>query len=245
MAENWLILFFSFEHEWLLGERHQFLLKGLMDRLDQANAHIHFEFPAVNYEHCRSRDWKYIWIINKVTLTGLCTHEISAFFSVVFLPSSLQALKSAMMDTTHSILAVICLLFLPKVRILVFLVLKGMFFFLVLKYVFFIHLHILRWSAGKCWRRLIENGSSIKKTVSKSLKLNHCHKVWRDSIYKKWSSIYFNWECLVSPPLAGLYCNRTFDRYACWPDTPAGLMVNISCPLYLPWYDKGKKQTEI
>uniref|UniRef100_A0A3B4WNI4 G-protein coupled receptors family 2 profile 1 domain-containing protein n=1 Tax=Seriola lalandi dorsalis TaxID=1841481 RepID=A0A3B4WNI4_SERLL len=38
----------------------------------------------------------------------------------------------------------------------------------------------------------------------------------------------------------GLFCNRTFDRYACWPDTPAGSMVNISCPFYLPWYDKGK-----
>lgn len=38
----------------------------------------------------------------------------------------------------------------------------------------------------------------------------------------------------------GLFCNRTFDRYACWPDTPAGTMVNISCPFYLPWYDKGK-----
>uniref|UniRef100_A0A3Q1BTH1 Glucagon receptor-like n=1 Tax=Amphiprion ocellaris TaxID=80972 RepID=A0A3Q1BTH1_AMPOC len=42
----------------------------------------------------------------------------------------------------------------------------------------------------------------------------------------------------LSVLLAGLFCNRTFDRYACWPDTPAGSMVNISCPLYLPWYDK-------
>uniref|UniRef100_A0A8C8DLE4 Glucagon receptor n=1 Tax=Oryzias sinensis TaxID=183150 RepID=A0A8C8DLE4_9TELE len=39
----------------------------------------------------------------------------------------------------------------------------------------------------------------------------------------------------------GLYCNRTFDRYACWPDAPAGYMVNISCPYYLPWYDKVSK----
>uniref|UniRef100_A0A8C5G7W4 Glucagon receptor-like n=1 Tax=Gouania willdenowi TaxID=441366 RepID=A0A8C5G7W4_GOUWI len=31
----------------------------------------------------------------------------------------------------------------------------------------------------------------------------------------------------------------TFDRYACWPDAPAGHMINISCPFYLPWYDKG------
>uniref|UniRef100_A0A8C5EFF3 G-protein coupled receptors family 2 profile 2 domain-containing protein n=1 Tax=Gouania willdenowi TaxID=441366 RepID=A0A8C5EFF3_GOUWI len=39
--------------------------------------------------------------------------------------------------------------------------------------------------------------------------------------------------------LVGLFCNRTFDRYACWPDAPAGHMINISCPFYLPWYDKG------
>ncbi|XP_015230586.1 PREDICTED: glucagon receptor-like [Cyprinodon variegatus] len=39
-------------------------------------------------------------------------------------------------------------------------------------------------------------------------------------------------------PQEGLFCNRTFDRYACWPDTPAGLMVNISCPFYLPWFEK-------
>lgn len=38
----------------------------------------------------------------------------------------------------------------------------------------------------------------------------------------------------------GLFCNRTFDRYACWPDAPAGSLVNISCPFYLPWFDKGK-----
>lgn len=42
--------------------------------------------------------------------------------------------------------------------------------------------------------------------------------------------------------LAGLFCNRTFDRYACWPDTPASSVVNISCPFYLPWYDKGKSR---
>uniref|UniRef100_A0A8C5EH75 Glucagon receptor-like n=1 Tax=Gouania willdenowi TaxID=441366 RepID=A0A8C5EH75_GOUWI len=41
--------------------------------------------------------------------------------------------------------------------------------------------------------------------------------------------------------LVGLFCNRTFDRYACWPDAPAGHMINISCPFYLPWYDKVSK----
>uniref|UniRef100_A0A668RZU9 Gastric inhibitory polypeptide receptor n=1 Tax=Oreochromis aureus TaxID=47969 RepID=A0A668RZU9_OREAU len=45
-------------------------------------------------------------------------------------------------------------------------------------------------------------------------------------------------SCFLFGLPAGLFCNRTFDRYACWPDTPAGVMINISCPFYLPWYDK-------
>lgn len=43
------------------------------------------------------------------------------------------------------------------------------------------------------------------------------------------------------PParLAELVCNRTFDKYSCWPDTPPNTTANISCPWYLPWYHKG------
>lgn len=41
------------------------------------------------------------------------------------------------------------------------------------------------------------------------------------------------------PITGGLFCNRTFDRYACWPDAAAGSLVNISCPFYLPWFHKG------
>eukprot|EP00069_Balaena_mysticetus_P014458 bmy_08559T0 len=37
------------------------------------------------------------------------------------------------------------------------------------------------------------------------------------------------------PPATGLFCNRTFDDYACWPDGPPGSFVNVSCPWYLPW----------
>ncbi|XP_059804323.1 glucagon receptor isoform X2 [Hypanus sabinus] len=34
----------------------------------------------------------------------------------------------------------------------------------------------------------------------------------------------------------GVVCNRTFDRYACWPDGLPNTTVNVSCPWYLPWY---------
>lgn len=39
--------------------------------------------------------------------------------------------------------------------------------------------------------------------------------------------------------LEGLFCNRTFDMYACWPDGSPGTAVNVSCPFYLPWFEKG------
>ncbi|XP_054698957.1 glucagon receptor-like isoform X1 [Grus americana] len=51
-------------------------------------------------------------------------------------------------------------------------------------------------------------------------------------------------ECLrrmaSEPYPAGLFCNRTFDMYACWPDGSPGTTVNVSCPFYLPWFEKVK-----
>lgn len=41
------------------------------------------------------------------------------------------------------------------------------------------------------------------------------------------------------PCFAELVCNRTFDKYSCWPDTPPNTTANISCPWYLPWHHKG------
>lgn len=52
----------------------------------------------------------------------------------------------------------------------------------------------------------------------------------------------FTFSVSLFPFRVGVFCNRSFDRYACWPDTPAGSMVNISCPFYLPWYYKGRLQ---
>uniref|UniRef100_A0A8C6XFR4 Glucagon receptor n=1 Tax=Naja naja TaxID=35670 RepID=A0A8C6XFR4_NAJNA len=51
-------------------------------------------------------------------------------------------------------------------------------------------------------------------------------------------------ECMKKmandPYPSGLFCNRTFDMYACWPDGNPGAIVNVSCPFYLPWYEKVK-----
>ncbi|XP_066496858.1 glucagon receptor-like [Tiliqua scincoides] len=44
----------------------------------------------------------------------------------------------------------------------------------------------------------------------------------------------------TEPYPSGLFCNRTFDMYACWPDGSPGSLVNVSCPFYLPWFEKVK-----
>ncbi|XP_053270345.1 glucagon receptor [Pleuronectes platessa] len=67
-----------------------------------------------------------------------------------------------------------------------------------------------------------------------------CGKILEET-YRKW--VQYKEDCvnmILNEPLpqVGSFCNRTFDIYACWPDSPAGSAVNISCPYYLPWYDQ-------
>lgn len=40
-------------------------------------------------------------------------------------------------------------------------------------------------------------------------------------------------------PSAELVCNRTFDKFSCWPDTPPNSTASVPCPWFLPWYQKG------
>ncbi|XP_066560259.1 glucagon receptor isoform X2 [Amia ocellicauda] len=44
----------------------------------------------------------------------------------------------------------------------------------------------------------------------------------------------------IEPPATGLVCNRTLDRFACWPDGQPNTVVNVSCPWYLPWHSQVK-----
>ncbi|XP_019906355.1 glucagon receptor isoform X2 [Esox lucius] len=59
-------------------------------------------------------------------------------------------------------------------------------------------------------------------------------------LVQKWAK--YKEECLRNisrePPLAGVVCNRTFDRFACWPDGLPNTTVSVSCPWYLPWHNK-------
>ncbi|XP_023554986.1 glucagon receptor isoform X2 [Octodon degus] len=61
-----------------------------------------------------------------------------------------------------------------------------------------------------------------------------------DFLFEKWKlysdQCHHNLSLLPAP--TELVCNRTFDKYSCWPDTPPNTTANISCPWYLPWYHK-------
>lgn len=61
-----------------------------------------------------------------------------------------------------------------------------------------------------------------------------------DFLFEKWK--LYRDQCLhnlsLLPPPTDLVCNRTFDKYSCWPDAPPNTTANISCPWYLPWYHK-------
>ncbi|XP_016019373.2 glucagon receptor isoform X2 [Rousettus aegyptiacus] len=61
-----------------------------------------------------------------------------------------------------------------------------------------------------------------------------------DFLFEKWK--LYGDQCLhnlsLLPPPTELVCNRTFDKYSCWPDTPPNTTASIPCPWYLPWYHK-------
>ncbi|XP_053309932.1 glucagon receptor [Spea bombifrons] len=61
-----------------------------------------------------------------------------------------------------------------------------------------------------------------------------------DYLIESWRK--YEMECQhnmsIEPPPTGLVCNRTFDKFSCWPDAMPNTTVNVSCPWYLPWYKK-------
>ncbi|XP_078011827.1 glucagon-like peptide 2 receptor [Phascolarctos cinereus] len=59
------------------------------------------------------------------------------------------------------------------------------------------------------------------------------------SLLKETTQKWFQYKekCLIELQKrpSGVYCNGTFDRYACWPHSPPG-NVSVPCPSYLPWW---------
>ncbi|XP_063285050.1 glucagon receptor-like isoform X2 [Pelobates fuscus] len=67
-----------------------------------------------------------------------------------------------------------------------------------------------------------EAGQVLERTIEEWIR-------YKDECYRQISS---------NPHTTGLHCNRTFDLYACWPDGTPGTITNVSCPYYLPWFQK-------
>ncbi|XP_015735567.1 glucagon receptor isoform X2 [Coturnix japonica] len=61
-------------------------------------------------------------------------------------------------------------------------------------------------------------------------------------LFESWKA--YSEECQRNmsrmPAPTELVCNRTFDKFSCWPDALPNTTVNVSCPWFLPWYQKVK-----
>ncbi|NXT18068.1 GLR protein, partial [Syrrhaptes paradoxus] len=63
-----------------------------------------------------------------------------------------------------------------------------------------------------------------------------------DSLFESWKA--YSEECQRNmsrlPAPTELVCNRTFDKFSCWPDTPPNSTASVPCPWFLPWHQKVK-----
>ncbi|XP_009470041.1 PREDICTED: glucagon receptor [Nipponia nippon] len=63
-----------------------------------------------------------------------------------------------------------------------------------------------------------------------------------DFVFESWKA--YSEECHRNmshlPAPTELVCNRTFDKFSCWPDTPPNSTASVPCPWFLPWYQKVK-----
>ncbi|NXS95990.1 GLR protein, partial [Jacana jacana] len=63
-----------------------------------------------------------------------------------------------------------------------------------------------------------------------------------DFVFESWKE--YSEECHRNmsrlPAPTELVCNRTFDKFSCWPDTLPNSTASVPCPWFLPWYQKVK-----
>ncbi|NXY07957.1 GLR protein, partial [Pteruthius melanotis] len=63
-----------------------------------------------------------------------------------------------------------------------------------------------------------------------------------DNVVERWKE--YSQECQRNmsrlPAPTELVCNRTFDKFSCWPDTTPNSTASVPCPWFLPWYEKVK-----
>ncbi|XP_032900089.1 glucagon receptor isoform X2 [Amblyraja radiata] len=74
--------------------------------------------------------------------------------------------------------------------------------------------------------------------IALSANVQRASAVVLENTLEKWQRYYD--DCIRNitrdPQPKGVVCNRTFDKYACWPDALPNTTANVSCPWYLPWY---------
>ncbi|NXC20533.1 GLR protein, partial [Corythaeola cristata] len=63
-----------------------------------------------------------------------------------------------------------------------------------------------------------------------------------DFLFESWKA--YSEECQRNmsrlPAPTELVCNRTFDKFSCWPDALPNSTASVPCPWFLPWYQKVK-----
>ncbi|KAH0627456.1 hypothetical protein JD844_003179 [Phrynosoma platyrhinos] len=52
------------------------------------------------------------------------------------------------------------------------------------------------------------------------------------------------YENSILSVILGLFCNRTWDGWLCWDDTPAGEFADQNCPDYFPDFDPTETATK-
>ncbi|KAK6470653.1 glucagon receptor-like [Huso huso] len=81
-------------------------------------------------------------------------------------------------------------------------------------------IHLL--TVSVLWGSEISAGKMLKDTLEEWKRYHlECHK-----------------KMMYDPYPPGVFCNRTFDKYACWSDGLPNTTAKVPCPWYLPWYDQ-------
>ncbi|XP_033881037.1 glucagon receptor isoform X2 [Acipenser ruthenus] len=81
-------------------------------------------------------------------------------------------------------------------------------------------IHLL--TVSVLWSSEIAAGKMLKDTLEEWKRYHlECHK-----------------KMMYDPYPPGVFCNRTFDMYACWSDGLPNTTAKVPCPWYLPWHDQ-------
>nr|6PGQ_A Chain A, Maltodextrin-binding protein,Calcitonin receptor [Escherichia coli] len=100
-------------------------------------------------------------------------------------------------------------------------------------------------------RTAVINAASGRQTVDEALKdaqtnaaAEFLYVVGRKKMMDAQYKCYDRMQQLPAYQGEGPYCNRTWDGWLCWDDTPAGVLSYQFCPDYFPDFDPSEKVTK-